>query len=80
MTVMFVSEFRLSPGGVFIPFVRDGGELVQVAMAPMAGAQEAFLMAPEREVGICGNRGSAMGWRKWPRKKPGKHRENFADT
>ena len=44
---MFVSEFRLSPGGVYIPFVRDGGELVQVAMAPMAGAQEAFLMAPE---------------------------------
>ncbi len=54
---MFVNEFRLSPGGVYIPFVRDGGELVQVAMAPMAGAQEAFLMAPEREVGICGNRG-----------------------
>ena len=46
VTVMFVNEFRLSPGGVYIPFVRDGGELVQVAMAPMAGAQEAFLMAP----------------------------------
>jgi hypothetical protein len=54
---MAISEFRLSSTGVYVPFVRAGGALLQVAMAPMAGAQEAFLMAPEGEVGICGNRG-----------------------
>ena len=57
---MFVSEFRLNSNGVYVPHVRDEQRrLQQVAAAPMPGPQVAFLSAPEREVGICGPRGSA---------------------
>jgi hypothetical protein len=55
---MHVDTFKLNSNGVFVPFVRDeNSQLVQVAVAPMDGAQEAFLCAPEREVGLAGNRG-----------------------
>jgi len=55
---MHVDTFMLSCNGVYVPFVRDeDGQLVQVAIAPMDGAQQAFLCAPEREVGLAGNRG-----------------------
>ena len=58
MSAMHVDTFKLNSNGVFVPYVRDEhGELVQVAFAPMDGAQEAFMCAPEREVGLAGNRG-----------------------
>jgi hypothetical protein len=53
-----IDTFKLSASGVYVPFVRDeDGQLVQFAVAPMDGAQEAFICAPEREVGLAGNRG-----------------------
>lgn len=55
-----VDTFKLNSSGVYIPHVRDEQKrLQQVAAAPMPGPQIAFLSAPEREVGICGPRGSA---------------------
>jgi len=55
---MHVDTFKLSSSGVYVPFVRDEQhQLVQVALAPMDRAQEAFMCAPEREVGLAGNRG-----------------------
>lgn len=55
---MHVDTFKLSNSGAYVPFVRDeNGKLTQVAFAPMDGAQEAFMCAPEREVGLAGNRG-----------------------
>ena len=57
---MHIAEFKLSPQGAYIPFVNDENDaLQQVAAAAMPGPQVAFLAAPEREVGICGPRGSA---------------------
>jgi hypothetical protein len=55
---MHIDTFKLNANGLYVPFVRDeDGQLVQVAIAPMDGAQEAFLCAPEKEVGLAGNRG-----------------------
>jgi hypothetical protein len=55
---MHIDTFKLNANGLYVPFVRDeDGQLVQVAVAPMDGAQEAFLCAPEKEVGLAGNRG-----------------------
>jgi hypothetical protein len=55
---MHIDTFKLDTNGLYVPFVRDeDGRLVQVAVAPMDGAQEAFLCAPEKEVGLAGNRG-----------------------
>jgi hypothetical protein len=55
---MHVDTFKLNSNGVYVPYVRDDhGQLVQVAFVPMDGAQEAYMCAPEREVGLAGNRG-----------------------
>jgi hypothetical protein len=55
---MFVSEFHLNANGVFVPHVRDEQRrLQQVAAAPMPGPQYWFLSAPEKEIGLAGNRG-----------------------
>jgi hypothetical protein len=54
-----VERFKLSDAG-YQPFVRDNdGRLAQVHAAPQWGAPEAFLSAPELEVGIVGNRGGS---------------------
>lgn len=56
--VSYIDTFRLSSSGVYVPFVRDAeNRLQQVAVAAMPGPQHAFLSAPEREVGLAGNRG-----------------------
>lgn len=56
--MMHVHTFKLSPQGSFVPFVRDDAlNLQQVAAAPQPGPQEWFLCAPEKEVGLVGNRG-----------------------
>jgi hypothetical protein len=53
-----VDTFRLNSNGVYVPFVRDEDRrLHQVAAAAMPGPQHAFLSAPEKEVGLAGNRG-----------------------
>jgi hypothetical protein len=58
MTNMLVQEFRRNDAGVYVPFVGDAQhKLAQVSVAPLSQAQLAFLSAPEREVGLCGNRG-----------------------
>ena len=75
---MHVDTFKLNANGVYDPFVRDeDGRLVQVAVAPMDGAQEAF--PPEKEVGLAGNRGGGktevmamdflVGCRAWLRRE-----------
>jgi hypothetical protein len=58
MSNMLVQEFRRNDAGVYVPFVRDEQhKLAQVSVAPLSQAQLAFLSAPEREVGLAGNRG-----------------------
>jgi hypothetical protein len=52
-----VNTFQLSPSGLYVPFVKEGGRLQQVVAAAMPGPQLAFLSAPEKEVGLIGNRG-----------------------
>jgi hypothetical protein len=55
---MFIERFKQTDDGLYVPFVRDDvGVLHQVASAPQWGPQEAFLAAPEKEVGLIGNRG-----------------------
>jgi hypothetical protein len=55
----YVHTFKQNSSGVFVPFVRgEDRTLQQVAAAPQYGPQYAFLCAPEREVGICGPRGT----------------------
>lgn len=54
---MFVERFAEGPNGLYMPYVRADGRLRQVAAAPMWGPQEGFLSAPEKEVGLVGNRG-----------------------
>jgi len=53
-----VDTFKLDASGLYVPFVRDEQRrLHQVTAAPMWGPQDAFLCAPEKEVGLAGNRG-----------------------
>jgi hypothetical protein len=58
MTYPTAAEFRqIHPGGPFEPFVWHDGKLVQVAFAPYAGSQSAFLADPTFERLLHGNRG-----------------------
>ncbi|MGO9684115.1 MAG: hypothetical protein ACLPTZ_16300 [Beijerinckiaceae bacterium] len=52
-----VDTFVLNSNGVFVPHIREHRQLQQVAAAAMPGPQYQFLCAPEKEVGIVGNRG-----------------------
>lgn len=52
-----IHTLKLSPSGIYVPFVKDGNKLQQVAQAPLPGPQLAYCCAPEREVGLIGNRG-----------------------
>ncbi len=55
---MHIDTFKLGPSGTYIPFVRDPDRhLQQVAVAALPGPQDAYCRAPEREVGLAGNRG-----------------------
>lgn len=55
---MFVDTFKLGESGQYVPHVRDERRrLQQVAAAAMPGPQYWFLQAPEKEVGLAGNRG-----------------------
>jgi hypothetical protein len=55
---MFIDTFKLGSSGTYIPFVRDEQRrLQQVAVAALPGPQLAYCCAPEREVGLVGNRG-----------------------
>ena len=52
-----VNTFRQNVGGVFVPFVRDEGKLQQVTAAAQPGPAYYYLKAPEKELGLIGNRG-----------------------
>ena len=55
---MQIDTFRQNPAGVFIPHVRDEEhKLQQVVAAPQPGPSFWFMKAPEKELGLIGNRG-----------------------
>lgn len=52
----YIDTFRLNSNGLYVPFIRtEDRRLHQVAAPPMP--DHAFLRAPEKEVGLAGNRG-----------------------
>ena len=55
---MFVTQFKQDSNGVFVPHVRDEDRrLQQVVAAPQPGPSYWFMKAPEKELGLIGNRG-----------------------
>jgi hypothetical protein len=55
---MFTDTFKLdAASGLFIPHVREHRKLQQVAACAMPGPAYQFMSAPEKEVGLAGNKG-----------------------
>ena len=55
---MFIDTFRQDSNGVFLPFVRDEDrKLQQVVAAAQPGPSYWYMKAPEKELGLIGNRG-----------------------
>ena len=55
---MFIDTFRQDSNGAFLPFVRDEDRrLQQVIAAPQPGPSYWYMKAPEKELGLIGNRG-----------------------
>ena len=57
--MFFIDTFKQDSNGVFVPHIRDDEDrrLQQVVAAPQPGPSYWFLKAPEKELGIIGNRG-----------------------
>jgi hypothetical protein len=53
-----IDTFRQNPGGGFVPHIRDEDRrLAQVVAAPQPGPSFWYMRAPEKELGLIGNRG-----------------------
>ncbi len=57
--MFFIDTFKQDSNGVFVPHIRDDEDrrLQQVVAAAQPGPSYWFLKAPEKELGIIGNRG-----------------------
>ncbi len=55
---MFLDTFRQNSGGGFVPYVRDENRrLQQVTAAALPGPSFWYMRAPEKTLGLVGNRG-----------------------
>lgn len=55
---MFTDTFKLDPAsGLYTPHIRENCQLQQVAAAAMPGPAYQFMCAPEKEIGLAGNKG-----------------------